>query len=56
LFGKDYFYQYVRNELCVPAGGSWNYGSTAGAWARFWASNRASAFSTSGARAACYPV
>jgi hypothetical protein len=30
LFGQDYYYQYVRNELCVVSRGSWPYGSGAG--------------------------
>jgi hypothetical protein len=32
LFGSDYFYQYIRNELCVLSGGNWHYGSSAGVW------------------------
>lgn len=56
LFGKDYFYQYVRNELCVLAGGVWGYGTDAGAWARRWTSSRSFAHGSYGARAACYPV
>lgn len=31
-FGKDYFYQYVRNELCVLSCGNWNSTTTAGIW------------------------
>jgi hypothetical protein len=31
-FGKDYFYQYVRNELCVRSGGAWGNTSSAGVW------------------------
>jgi hypothetical protein len=56
LFGKDYFYQYVRNELCVLAGGGWSNGAGAGAWARGWAALRAGTGNADGARAACYPV
>ena len=56
LFGEDYFYQYVRNELCVLAGGGWSHGSRAGAWARHWFHHRTSADVAIGARAACYPV
>jgi hypothetical protein len=56
LFGKDYFYQYVRDELCVLAGGFWSSGAYAGAWARNWHNPRANTSVTDGARAACYPV
>lgn len=30
LFGNDYFYQYIRDALCVISRGSWNSGSFAG--------------------------
>ena len=32
LFGVDYYYQYIRNELCLISGGYWDYTSDAGAW------------------------
>jgi hypothetical protein len=32
LFGRDYYYQYFRPELCVISGGAWNGGSSAGVW------------------------
>jgi len=32
LFGKDYFYQYIRDELCPVRFGYWDYGTTAGVW------------------------
>lgn len=31
-FGKDYFYQYIRNELCVLSCNSWSHASHAGVW------------------------
>ncbi len=31
-FGKDYYYQYIRNELCVLSCGRWTYASAAGVW------------------------
>lgn len=34
LFGKDFFYQYILNELCVLGCSSWNSSSLAGVWAR----------------------
>lgn len=55
-FGKDYFYQYIRNELCVLSGGSWDVGSYAGVWSSFWGSSRASSYSSVSFRAACFPV
>lgn len=32
LFGGDYYYQYIRNELCLISGGFWSYPSAAGVW------------------------
>jgi len=40
-FGKDYFYQYIRNEMCVRSGGAWNDGSAAGVWHVYWYNHRA---------------
>jgi len=31
-FGQDYFYQYLRDELCARSGGSWGNSSYAGVW------------------------
>lgn len=56
LFGKDYFYQYIRNELCVLSGGSWNNGSSAGVWNSNWNYYRSDSSSSVGFRCACYPV
>lgn len=36
LFGLDYFYQYIRNELCVRSGGGWSADSYAGVWGSDW--------------------
>ena len=55
LFGADYYYQYVRNELCLIAGGYWNNGSNAGVWAVVWADARTNSNGSSvGFRAASY--
>ena len=54
LFGADYYYQYVRNELCLIAGGSWNLGSDAGVWAVNWYKARTSSSDYVGFRAASY--
>lgn len=56
LFGKDYFYQYIRNELCVRSGGFWNSGSLAGVWGSYWFGCRAYSGGYVGFRCACYPV
>ena len=40
-FGKDYFYQYVRNELCLLSCAYWIGGSYAGVWTVYWYGRRA---------------
>jgi hypothetical protein len=35
VYGNDWFYQYIRNELCVISRGSWNSGGLAGVRFRF---------------------
>ncbi len=54
LFGADYYYQYVLNELCLIAGGDWSRGSSAGVWAVHWGSARATPGVNVGFRAASY--
>ena len=34
-FGNDYMYDVRPNEMCLVSGGSWIYGSGAGAWALY---------------------
>jgi len=41
LFGKDYFYQYIRAQLCVLSAGYWDYYSAAGVWGVAWSYHRA---------------
>jgi hypothetical protein len=55
LFGKDYFYQYIRNELCVLSCGSWSHNSPAGVWTVHWHLDRTHSDSRVGFRCACYP-
>ena len=55
LFGKDYFYQYVQNQLCALSCGYWNYGSNAGVWHLYWGAARADSSYPVGGRSACYP-
>ncbi len=56
LFGKDYFYQYIRNELCVLSAGPWYHGSSAGVWGSGWHGPRSTSSDYVGFRCACYPV
>jgi hypothetical protein len=55
LFGVDYLYQYMRNELCLLSGGPWNFAALAGVWAVYWVGARPSSFNFVGFRAASYP-
>lgn len=55
LFGKDYFYQYIVNELCLISSGHWYYTTNAGVWAAHWYYTRTNANYYIGFRLACYP-
>jgi hypothetical protein len=54
-FGKDYYYQYIQNELCLISCGNWGYSTNAGVWSLYWNYSRASSYSVAGGRFACYP-
>ena len=54
-FGRDYYYQYIRNELCLLSCGYWNDTTIAGVWSINWTSSRTTSHSTVGGRFACYP-
>lgn len=54
LFGADYFYSYITNQLCPLAGGDWSHGSYAGAWASNWSTARTHSSHSVGFRAASY--
>lgn len=56
LFGKDYFYQYIRNELCPLSCGDWYATSSAGVWYLHWGNGRTTSYNGTGWRCACYPV
>lgn len=56
LFGKDYFYQKITNDLCLRSGGSWSSGAAAGVWNSYWDISRAYSSNYVGFRCACYPV
>ena len=55
LFGRDYIYQFIRDQMCVISGGAWNGGSGAGVFARHLSHPRYDAASSVGLRCACYP-
>lgn len=56
LFGQDYYYQYIRNDLCALSCGGWGVGSAAGVWCLNLSTNRATSYDTVGFRCACYPL
>lgn len=56
LFGKDDFYQYIRNELCVRSSLGWSSALSAGVWGSAWHNARAVSSYFVGFRCACYPV
>lgn len=55
LFGKDYFYQKIVNDLCLISSGPWNGGTYTGVWYSSWGSSRTNADRQLGFRLACYP-
>lgn len=55
LFGRDYIYQYFRDQLCVISGGYWNTGLVAGVFARALSLARSNSGNSVGLRCACYP-
>lgn len=56
LFGQDYFYQYIRNELCLLSGADWDNESSAGVWASNWNNTMTNSYYSTGFRSASYPV
>ena len=56
LFGQDYWYQYVRNELAVISGAGWAGATGAGVWAAGLNNSRADVDLGVGFRAASYLV
>lgn len=54
LFGQDYWYQSVINQLCPLAGMYWSDGASAGVWAVSLSLSRTSTLSRVGCRAASY--
>ncbi|WPP47704.1 ubiquitin-activating E1 FCCH domain-containing protein [Pseudomonas sp. AN-1] len=56
MFGQDYFYQYIRNELCPISGMHWDRGANAGPWAVYLNGHRSNSDGYAGFCAASYPV
>ncbi len=54
LFGVDYYYQYIRNELCVVSGGGWGNTTDAGVWYLYVGDDRAGSYHSVGFRCAAY--
>jgi hypothetical protein len=54
LFGADFMYQKITNELCLLSGASWTGGSLAGVWAANWNLTRTNSNDYVGFRAASY--
>jgi hypothetical protein len=55
LFGKDYFYQYIVNELCLISSATWNIASFAGVWHSGFSYPRSIATHAASFRLAAYP-
>jgi hypothetical protein len=56
LFGKDYYYQSIVNQLCLLSCGGWSSSSNAGVWYVYWYNARPYSHYYVGFRAACYLV
>ncbi|HOR79075.1 MAG TPA: hypothetical protein PLG04_09860 [Anaerolineaceae bacterium] len=56
LFGKDYLYMYVINDLCLIVACPWSDAASAGVWAAHFSRYRTFSSDYVGFRAACYHV
>lgn len=54
LFGGDFFYQHILNQICLRSGGAWDNGANAGVLACYLGTNRGSSSNSVGFRAASY--
>lgn len=54
VFGADWFYKFIRNELCPFLGGSWSNSTTAGVWTVFLYYGRTNSGSYVSARSCLY--
>jgi len=55
-FGKDYYYQHIKDELCLQSCGRWGGASDSGVWLVYCNNSRTSSYYSTGGRFACYPV
>jgi len=55
-FGKDYYYQYIKDQLCLVSCSGWYGSADAGVWFAHWSSARSHSSFGVGGRAACYLV
>ena len=53
-FGKDYYYQYIRDELCLRSCSYWGDSTAAGVWLLYWGHYRADSSYAAGGRLATY--
>ena len=56
LFGKDYFYVYVVNDMCLLVASHWSSATYAGVWRADFNDIRGTSNGSVGFRAACYHV
>lgn len=56
LFGKDYCYEYVINEMCLLVASGWSSATSAGVWYASFGYIRGYSSYNGGFRAACYHV
>jgi len=56
LFGVDYYYQYVRHDLCPASSHFWQNLTLAGIWSFDFTSYRTTSSNIFGFRTACYPA
>ena len=56
LFGKDYCYVYVINDMCLIVACRWDDASYAGVWSAYFVASRSGSSNYVGFRAACYHV
>jgi len=55
-FGKDYYYQYIKDQLCLVSCSGWSFSAAAGVWSAHWNLTRSGSNYNVGGRAACYLV
>lgn len=56
LFGKDYYHNYVIDDMCLVVAHNWSNSSYAGVWGRNWNNKRDNSGVNVGFRCGCYHV